>query len=114
MLLAILSTPQNAILRQYQQLFAFDGIELKVDQDVLEYIVSKAQKDKLGARGLRAMCEQIFFRAMVELPGSGTKEFTVTLPYARESLEGHLPATTSPSAEQGDLKGISNAQASAL
>ncbi|MBB1540981.1 MAG: ATP-dependent Clp protease ATP-binding subunit ClpX [Bacteroidia bacterium] len=114
MLLAILSTPQNAILRQYQQLFAFDGIELKVDQDVLEYIVAKAQKDKLGARGLRAMCEQIFFRAMFELPGSGTKEFTVTLPYARESLEGHLHATTSPSAEQESLKGISNAPASAL
>lgn len=92
MLLAILSQPQNAILRQYEQLFAFDGIELHVDQDVLEYIVARAQEDKLGARGLRAMCEKIFFRAMFELPGSEVKSFTVTLPYAKESLD-EFPAS---------------------
>lgn len=87
MLLAILSQPKNAILRQYQQLFAFDGIELNVDPDVLEYIVASAQKHKLGARGLRAMCEKIFFKAMFELPGTGITEFSMTLPYAKEALE---------------------------
>ena len=97
MLLSILTTPQNAILRQYQQLFAFDGIDLKVDHDVLEYIVARAQEDKLGARGLRAMCEQIFFRAMFELPGTGVTEFTVTLDYAKESLSGHVMSGCEPS-----------------
>lgn len=97
MLLSILTTPQNAILRQYQQLFAFDGIDLKVDHDVLEYIVARAQEDKLGARGLRAMCEQIFFRAMFELPGTGVTEFTVTIDYAKESLSGHVMSGCEPS-----------------
>lgn len=104
MLLSILTTPQNAILRQYQQLFAFDGIDLKVDHDVLEYIVARAQEDKLGARGLRAMCEQIFFRAMFELPGTGITEFTVTLDYAKESLSGHVMSGCEPSTAENQTR----------
>lgn len=111
MLLSILTTPQNAILRQYQQLFAFDGIDLKVDHDVLEYIVARAQEDKLGARGLRAMCEQIFFRAMFELPGTGVTEFTVTLDYAKESLSGHVMSGCEPSTAEKQTRKASRPSA---
>lgn len=113
MLLSILTQPQNAILRQYEQLFAFDGIKLSVDQDVLEYIVARAQEDKLGARGLRAMCEKIFFRAMFELPGTGADSFNVTLPYAQESLADHVNSTPALASLTVDEKKAKSAAAAA-
>lgn len=86
-LLRILTEPKNAIMRQYEKLFELDGITLKVDPEVLELIVDKSIKDKLGARGLRSICEKIFDDAMFEAPSSGKKSFHVTVDYAKSKLE---------------------------
>lgn len=85
-LLRILTEPKNAITRQYQKLFKIDGIELKFDEDVLEYIVDKAIENKLGARGLRGITENIMMEAMFSMPGEDVKELTVNLEYAKEQL----------------------------
>jgi ATP-dependent Clp protease ATP-binding subunit ClpX len=63
-------------------LFELEGIKLTVDEDVLEFMVSKAMEFKLGARGLRSICEHILTDAMFELPGSNKKELHLTLDYA--------------------------------
>ena len=86
-LLRILTEPKNAIVRQYERLFEMDGVELKFDREVLEYIVDKAVEFKLGARGLRSIAEAIMTDAMFELPSSDLTRFTVTLDYARERFE---------------------------
>ncbi len=86
-LLRILTEPKNAIVRQYERLFAMDDVELKFEPAVLEYIVDKAVEFKLGARGLRSIAEAIMTDAMFELPSSNEKRFTVTLDYARERFE---------------------------
>ena len=86
-LLKILTEPKNAIVRQYERLFEMDGVELKFEQEVLEYIVDKAVEFKLGARGLRSIAEAIMTDAMFELPSSDLTRFTVTLDYARERFE---------------------------
>ena len=86
-LLRILTEPKNAIVRQYERLFAMDGVELKFEPEVLEYIVDKAVEFKLGARGLRSIAEAVMTDAMYELPSSDEKRFTVTLAYARERFE---------------------------
>ncbi|MBE6208153.1 MAG: ATP-dependent Clp protease ATP-binding subunit ClpX [Rikenellaceae bacterium] len=86
-LLRILTEPKNAIVRQYERLFAMDGVELKFEPEVLEYIVDKAVEFKLGARGLRSIAEAVMTDAMYELPSSDEKRFTVTLEYARERFE---------------------------
>ena len=65
---SILTEPKNAMMKQYEKLFAMDGITLKFDDDVLDYMVEKALEYKLGARGLRSICEAIFTDAMFELP----------------------------------------------
>jgi ATP-dependent Clp protease ATP-binding subunit ClpX len=85
---AILTEPKNAIIKQYESLFAMDGVRLTFDSEVLDYIVDKAIEYKLGARGLRSICETIMMEAMYDVP-SDTKrhEMRVTLPYAREQLE---------------------------
>jgi ATP-dependent Clp protease ATP-binding subunit ClpX len=84
----ILTEPRNAILKQYEKLFEMDGIKLKWDEKVLDYIVQKAMEFKLGARGLRSICEAIMMDAMFELPSrEGTTEMNIGIKYAREKLE---------------------------
>ncbi len=84
----ILTEPKNAIIKQYEKLFEMDGIKLVWDEKVLDYIVSKAIEFKLGARGLRSICEAIMIDAMFELPGNqDTTEITIGIKYAREKLE---------------------------
>lgn len=83
----ILTEPKNAIIKQYVKLFKIDGIELTFDQEVLDYIVDKAVEFKLGARGLRSICEHIMIDAMYELPSSGANKICITLKYAEEKLE---------------------------
>ncbi len=85
---SILTEPRNAIVKQYVRLFAMDGVELHFDEDVLDYIVDKADEYKLGARGLRSICEAIMIDAMYDVPSSGQKRFDVTLPYAKKKIEG--------------------------
>jgi ATP-dependent Clp protease ATP-binding subunit ClpX len=83
----ILTEPKNAIVKQYTKLFAMDGITLSFDSDVLDYIVTKAVEFKLGARGLRSICEIIMIDAMFERPSTRKKTMQVTLEYAKEKLE---------------------------
>ena len=84
----ILTEPKNAITRQYVKLFEMDGIKLTFDEDALDYIVDKAIEYKLGARGLRSICEAIMMDGMFDLPGQeGRKSLRVTVPYAKSRLE---------------------------
>ncbi len=83
----ILTEPKNSIIKQYKKLFEIDGIDLTFEEDVLNYIVSKAIEFKLGARGLRSICEHIMIDAMFELPSTNTNKMPVTLKYAEEKLE---------------------------
>ncbi len=83
----VLTEPKNAITRQYEKLFAMDGIKLSFDEDALDFIVDKAIEYKLGARGLRSIVESIMVDAMYELPSTEIKEFTVTRDFAREKIE---------------------------
>ncbi|MCU0338374.1 MAG: ATP-dependent Clp protease ATP-binding subunit ClpX [Spirosomaceae bacterium] len=84
----ILSEPKNALVKQYQKLFAMESIKLHIEDDVLEYIVDQAVAYKLGARGLRSICEAIMTDAMFDLPSNNTaSEFTLTIDYAREKFE---------------------------
>ena len=92
-LLRVLTEPRNAITRQYEKLFAMDGVKLKFAPDCLEYIVDKAVEFKLGARGLRSIVETIMVDAMFEVPSSGAKEYTVTREYAKARVDAaHLDA----------------------
>lgn len=85
---SILTEPKNALIKQYQKLFEPEGIQLKFDDNTLDFIVDKAIEFKLGARGLRSICETIMLDLMYELPQSkNKKEHTVTLEYAREKIE---------------------------
>lgn len=86
----ILTEPKNSIIKQYEKLFSMDDVEFAIDDEALEYIVGKAVEYKLGARGLRSLCEAILTDAMFELPSSDQKEFLVTKDYA----EGKLTKTT--------------------
>jgi ATP-dependent Clp protease ATP-binding subunit ClpX len=84
---AILTEPKNAIVKQYQKLMAMEGIKLHFTDETLDFVVDKALEFKLGARGLRSICEAIMTDAMFELPSQNTlKEFTVTLAYAQEKI----------------------------
>ena len=82
----ILTEPKNSLMRQYKRLFELENINLVIDIEVLDFIVEKAMAFKLGARGLRSICEQILTDAMFELPGSATREFRVTLEYAQKQF----------------------------
>ncbi len=82
----ILTEPKNSIIKQYIKLFEIDGIKLDFTEDTFEYIVDKAMEYKLGARGLRSICEAIMNDAMFELPSKSIKEFTVTVDYAKKKL----------------------------
>jgi ATP-dependent Clp protease ATP-binding subunit ClpX len=83
---SILTEPKNAIIKQYEKLFAMDGIKFQITEQALDYIVNKALEYKLGARGLRSLCEAIFTDAMFELPSSDITEFKVSKSYAEEKL----------------------------
>ena len=82
----ILIEPKNAIIKQYIKLFKIDGITLHIDDDVYQYIVDKAIENKLGARGLRGITENIMTQAMFDMPSKKVKEFTITLDYAKKEL----------------------------
>ena len=82
----ILTEPKNSIIKQYRKLFEIDDIVLKIDDEVFEFIVDKAEEFDLGARGLRTICEAIMVDAMFELPSSNEKEFHLILDYAKEKL----------------------------
>jgi len=79
----ILTEPKNALVKQYNRLFEIDGIDLKFDKEVLDFIVEKAIEFKLGARGLRSICEAILNDAMFELPSKNETSFRVTAEYAK-------------------------------
>jgi len=83
---AILTEPKNAIIKQYEKLFQMDGISFTITEQALDYIVKKAIEYKLGARGLRSLCEAIFTDAMFEMPSTGETEFKVSKPYAEDKL----------------------------
>jgi ATP-dependent Clp protease ATP-binding subunit ClpX len=84
---AILTEPKNSLVKQYIKLFKMDGIDLTFSEDVLEYIVDKAIEFKLGARGLRSICETIMLDAMFEMPSVKTKQLEITVEYASRKLE---------------------------
>ena len=83
----ILTEPKNSIIKQYKKLFEMDKIKLLFDEEALNYIVEKALEFKLGARGLRSICEAIMIDAMFELPSNTVDEIEITLPYAQEKME---------------------------
>jgi ATP-dependent Clp protease ATP-binding subunit ClpX len=83
---AILTEPKNSIIKQYTKLFKIDDVAFTIEEDALNYIVGKAVEYKLGARGLRSLCEAIFTDAMFELPSSDEKELNVTKEYAEAKL----------------------------
>jgi len=83
----ILTEPKNAIIKQYQKLFEMDGIKISFDESVLQYIVNKSIEFKLGARGLRAICEAIMIDAMFELPSQKVNEVKINLRYAKQKIE---------------------------
>ena len=82
----ILVEPKNALIRQYEKLFELDGMKLEIDPEVLDLIVETSIKNKLGARGLRSICEKLMADAMFEAPSSRKKTFHLTLAYAQERL----------------------------
>ncbi|AUC16224.1 ATP-dependent protease ATP-binding subunit ClpX [Tenacibaculum sp. SZ-18] len=83
---AILTEPKNSIIKQYTKLFKMDDVDFSMTEDALQYIVDMAVEYRLGARGLRSLCEAILTDAMFELPGSDIKDFEVTKDYAEEKL----------------------------
>ncbi|MEI2273872.1 ATP-dependent Clp protease ATP-binding subunit ClpX [Sphingobacterium sp. ML3W] len=90
-LLSILTEPKNALVKQYKKLFEYEGVELKFDTEVYTFIVDKADEFKLGARGLRSICEAIMLDAMFEMPSmkeqTGQKSLEITLDYAKKKFE---------------------------
>jgi len=87
---AILTEPKNALLKQYEKLFSMDGIQFSITPDALDFIVDKALEYKLGARGLRSLCEAILTDAMYDLPGTDEKVLDIDLKYAQETLNKNL------------------------
>ncbi|MEY4891778.1 MAG: hypothetical protein RIQ34_390 [Bacteroidota bacterium] len=84
---SILTEPKNALIKQYKRLFELEDIELSVEEPALDFMVEKAMEYKLGARGLRSICESILTDAMYELPTSDIKTFTLDLEYAKRNFE---------------------------
>ena len=84
---AILTDPKNALMKQYKKLFDLEGIHLEVEDEVLAFMVEKAIEYKLGARGLRSICEGILTDAMFELPSSKESRFVLTLEYAQRKFD---------------------------
>lgn len=87
-LLSILTEPKNSLIKQYKKLFEYENVKLEFDKEVMEFVVDKAMEFKLGARGLRSICEAIMIDAMYETPsGKSTKELFITLDYATDKFE---------------------------
>ncbi|HET9746668.1 MAG TPA: ATP-dependent Clp protease ATP-binding subunit ClpX [Chitinophagaceae bacterium] len=84
---AILTEPKNALIKQYRKLFELEGIQLTIEPPVLDFMVEKAVEYKLGARGLRSICESILTDAMFELPGTNEKTFLLDIDYAKRKFE---------------------------
>ena len=87
---SILTEPKNALIKQYQKLFLMDEVEFSIDDEALDFIVEKALEYKLGARGLRSLCEAILTDAMYELPSSDDKVLAIDKAYAKHSLTKNL------------------------
>lgn len=87
---AILTEPKNALIKQYQKLLAMDDVELTVSGEALDYVVDKALEYKLGARGLRSLCEAILTDAMYDLPSSDDKALVIDKSYAENALDKNL------------------------
>jgi ATP-dependent Clp protease ATP-binding subunit ClpX len=83
----ILTEPKNSIIKQYEKLFAIDGIELVIEDEVLDYVVDKAVEFKLGARGLRSICEAIMMDHMFNTPSDSPDKLVVTKDYAQEKID---------------------------
>ncbi len=85
---AILTQPKNALVKQYKKLFSLENVELIIEDEVLDFIVEKALEFKLGARGLRSICETLMTDVMYELPSQkGIKEFVLSLAYVQEKID---------------------------
>lgn len=84
---SILTEPKNSLIKQYKKLFEIEGIDLTIDNDVLDFMVAKAMEYKLGARGLRSICESILTDAMFELPSSKETKFHLNLEYAEAKFD---------------------------
>ncbi len=87
---AILTQPKNALIKQYTKLFQMDEVQFEISDDALDFIVDKALEYKLGARGLRSLCEAILTDAMYELPSTSEKSLQINLDYAKETLNRNL------------------------
>ena len=87
---AILTQPKNALIKQYQKLFLMDGVAFSITDQALDFIVEKALEYKLGARGLRSLCEAILTDSMYELPSSDDKKLEIDVDYAKETLNRNL------------------------
>jgi ATP-dependent Clp protease ATP-binding subunit ClpX len=83
---SILTEPRNSLIKQYKKLFELEGIDLVIEDDVYDFMVEKAMEYKLGARGLRSICESILTDAMFELPSQKLKTFTLTREYAERKF----------------------------
>lgn len=87
---AILTQPKNALIKQYQKLFLMDEVTFTITDEALDFIVDKALEYKLGARGLRSLCEAILTDAMYDLPSSDDKVLEIDSDYAKETLNKNL------------------------
>lgn len=85
---SILTEPRNSLIKQYIKLFELDDVVLSFDEEALEFVVDKAVEFKLGARGLRAICENIMNDAMFDTPSANVSEMKISLEYAREKIDG--------------------------
>jgi ATP-dependent Clp protease ATP-binding subunit ClpX len=83
----ILTEPKNSVIKQYKKLFKIDKIELEFEEEALQYIVEKAIEFKLGARGLRSICESIMNDAMYEMPSEKTEYLVITQEYAQSKMD---------------------------
>lgn len=83
----ILTEPKNALVKQYKKLFKVENIDLQIEEEAIDYIVDKAMEYKLGARGLRSICEVVLSDAMYELPSANESHFHLTREYAQAKLE---------------------------
>lgn len=83
---AILTDPKNALIKQYKRLFELEGITLSIDEQALQFIVEKAMEYKLGARGLRSICESVLTNAMFEMPSSTLKTLHINKTYAEQQF----------------------------
>jgi ATP-dependent Clp protease ATP-binding subunit ClpX len=87
---SILTEPKNALIKQYEKLFAMDNVKFTITDDALDYIVEKALEYKLGARGLRSLCEAILTDAMYDLPSSNDKTLHIDKEYTEDALSKNL------------------------